>query len=139
APRRKLPRPTQKQLLAGGAVLGALLIFGVVRWWVTRPAAPPAMPAFVVPPSQPASLSRDSLSHLQLAGDYQRKLWCSDALEELERAVRSDPAARSDPETARVAVACLTPKTREKAIRFIIEKMGPDARPLLERAAAGHA
>jgi hypothetical protein len=81
-------------------------------------------------------VARDALSHLQLAVDYQRKLWCSDAIEELERAVRADPAVRHDPQAARVAIACLTPKTRAKATRFIVESLGAEAKPWLDAAAA---
>jgi hypothetical protein len=56
---------------------------------------------------------------LELAEQYQRKLWCSDALMELERALQAEPELRSDEEMARIANACMGPKTREKALRVL--------------------
>jgi len=50
--------------------------------------------------------------------------------------MRADPSVRRDPQAARVAIACLTPKTRAKATRFIVESLGPEAKPWLEAAAA---
>jgi serine/threonine-protein kinase len=126
----RLPRRVLPAALAGAAAL-FLLVLGV-RWLAARPAPPSPLP--VAPPVASATLSRDALAHLSLAGDYQRKLWCSDAIEELERALKSDPGARS--QTIPIAVACLTPKTREKAIRFLVERVGAEARPILEQAEA---
>jgi serine/threonine protein kinase len=129
APRRRRPQRV-RQIAAGAAMLVGLVL--AVRWFWIRPAAPP--PA---PPSAPLMMSHDAEAHLSLAADYQRKLWCSDAIEELERAYKSDPSSRRDPRVPRIAIACLTPKTREKATRFLVEKLGAEARPLLQQAAGG--
>jgi serine/threonine-protein kinase len=126
--RVRLPPRVLPAALAGAAAL-LLLVLGV-RWLVTRPKPLPPPP----PPAVGAPLSRDAMAHLSLALDYQRKLWCSDAIEELERALKSDPGARL--QTIHIAVACLTPKTREKAIRFLVERVGAEARPILEQAEA---
>jgi hypothetical protein len=58
---------------------------------------------------------------LELAEQYQRKLWCSDALLELERALQAEPELRGDQEMARIANACMGPKTRDKAQRLLDE------------------
>jgi serine/threonine protein kinase len=128
-PKRPLP---VRQIAA--VVAGVLMLGLAIRWWASRPSvvAPPPVAAA---PAPPAPLAHDAESHLEQAGDYQRKLWCSDALEELERALKSDAAVRHDPRAARIAVSCLTPKTREKATRFLVEKIGPEVRPLLQEAA----
>ncbi len=79
----------------------------------------------------------DGSAHDALATAYARKLWCSDALEELERAVRDDLRLRDDPNVARRAIACLGPKTNARAARFLGEKLGAVARPVLQAAATG--
>jgi serine/threonine-protein kinase len=139
APRPNVPRfrvpdvrlPPKPILAAAG---GVVLLVTVVAWWLrpSRPTAPPAAPP---PAAAPLVVAQEAESHVLVAADYQRKLWCSDAIEELERALKIDPAARQDPQVARVAIACLTPKTREKATRFLVEKVGSEAVPLLRVAA----
>ena len=81
-------------------------------------------------------VSHEAQGHLSLAGDYQRKLWCTDALEELERAIRADASLKGDAEVVRIAVSCLTPKTRDKAVRFLVERVGTAALAPLRQAAA---
>ena len=46
-------------------------------------------------------------------------------------------ACATTPTLQRTAIACLTPKTREQAIRFLVERVGAAARAELERAADG--
>jgi serine/threonine-protein kinase len=60
---------------------------------VTNAPAPP--PAATPPPA--AALPASARRHLDLADDYQRKLWCSDALDELERALKEDASLRARP------------------------------------------
>jgi hypothetical protein len=151
-----------RALAIGGA---ALLVVGTVAAVFYARPAPPSLPAVasapapVVPSSNAAArvlelvaadradeaifvarahLARephDGAAHAALAAAYQHKLWCSDALEELERAVRDDPRLHRDASVMRHAVACLTPKTQGKAIRFLVEKIGPEAATPLREAA----
>jgi hypothetical protein len=79
----------------------------------------------------------DGAAHAALAAAYQHKLWCSDAIEELDRALRDDPRLRSDASVVHHAISCLTPKTQGKAIRFLVEKIGPEAAGPLRAAAEG--
>jgi tRNA A-37 threonylcarbamoyl transferase component Bud32 len=126
----------RKLAIAAGVAL-LVLLAGAVVLSRSRP-APAAMPAPVVvaPPSSSGELTQSAMRHLELAVSYRRKLWCSDAIEELERALRDSPALKHDPEVARHAVACLGPKTYDKASRFLVEKLGADAVPALSAAAA---
>jgi len=78
---------------------------------------------------------RDGWAHAALAAAYAHKLWCSDALEELDKAVRDQPQLATRPELARSAMLCLGPKTNARASRFLVEKLGPDARAALQSAA----
>jgi hypothetical protein len=125
----------ERRLQAIGAGVAALLILIFVL--LTHRGAPPA--PLAPPPQQPATAmamgpSPEAQRHLATAVMYQRKLWCSDALEELEQAVRSDAAMRGDDELQRTAIACLTPKTRDKALRFLVELVGEPARAPLAAA-----
>jgi hypothetical protein len=99
---------------------------------ITTPAPPPPPPIVNAPVA-----SEGARRHLGQALAYQRRLWCSDAIEELEKALRDDPGLRSDHEVTRVAISCLTPRTREKATRFLVERVGTAAQGALEQAAAG--
>jgi serine/threonine-protein kinase len=83
-----------------------------------------------------ARAPHDAAAHRALASAYQRKLWCSDALEELERALRDGPELRDDPQVARTAIGCLTPKTQARAIRFLRERVGAAAAAPLRAAAS---
>jgi hypothetical protein len=80
----------------------------------------------VVPPS--------ALRHLQLAAEYQQKLWCADAIEELERALSEQPALRTVPDVVRIAIPCLRSKTQAKAMRFLVERVGAGAQGELQAA-----
>src|SRR5207249_1692398 len=84
APRRRLDR--KKVAMGGGLAMGLAVIAGLVHWIRTVPSAPPPPPPPIAAPA--GAVARDALSHLAQAGDYQRKLWCSDAIEELEKAMR---------------------------------------------------
>jgi hypothetical protein len=122
-------------IVAGSAAATFLVVlaafFGLRS---SRPEAPPPAPAFIAP-SNPV-ISDGARRHVQLAVSYQRKLWCSDAIEELERAMREDEHVSSEPDVARTAVACLGAKTQARAIRFLVEKLGAGSRPTLEAAIA---
>jgi serine/threonine-protein kinase len=78
----------------------------------------------------------DGAAHEALAVAYARKLWCSDAVEELDRALRDDPRLANEPEVARRAVQCLGPKTNAKATRFLTERIGAAGRAQIEAAIA---
>ena len=89
------------------------------------PTAPTPPPAPKVATTPPASSAPSAQRHLQQAIDYQRKLWCSDALEELDRALRDDArAARRRRRCSARPSRCLTPKTRERAMRLLVERVG---------------
>ncbi len=132
-----LPPWLSARVLAAGGVAAALLVTVIVIFARGKPAPEPAAPAPVAAaPSVP--LAASARRHLDLAVDYQRKLWCSDAVEELDRALRDDARVRSEPGAARTAIACLTPKTQAKAIQFLVEKLGDEARAPLTAAAASN-
>ena len=121
-----------------GAV-GALTLLGLVLAIVFGRSKPmPAPLTFeptVVQPATPPSARR----RLTMADDYARKLWCSDAIDELERAVREDPRLRSDPELTRIAIPCLRARTQAKTLRFLVETVGADAIPALQAALVSEA
>jgi eukaryotic-like serine/threonine-protein kinase len=124
------------------AVLGAgvVLIVLVVMLTGRHPAPPhPTPPAAKTPPVETLpslTISNEARRHLEMARDYQRRLWCSDALEELDRALRADALAAANPSLQETAIACLTPKTRERATRLLVERVGESARNALEAAAS---
>lgn len=62
---------------------------------------------------------RDASLHVALAAAYQRKLWCSDAIEELERALRDEPGLAAHPAATAPALGCMGPKTRDKATAYL--------------------
>ena len=131
----------RKPLLAG---VGALtVLFVVVLVAALRPSPRPA-PVVVSAPiapvaAPPAPVSASARRHLAMADDYQRRLWCSDAVDELERALRDDASLRSSPELVRIAVPCLRAKTQAKTIRFLVEDVGSEAKPTLEAALSNEA
>ncbi|MDB4966013.1 MAG: serine/threonine protein kinase with repeat [Myxococcales bacterium] len=141
------PRPAgpplaldRRTLMIGGVVVGALLLATVALIVATRhPEKPPA--TLAPPPTPPPALvhgvAPEARRHLEMAADYRRKLWCSDAIEELDRAWRSDEAIGADERVTTIAISCLTPKTREKATRFLSERVGARARDPLTAAATG--
>jgi serine/threonine-protein kinase len=125
------------------AVTGALVLNIVAGLIVAslrspaKPVPPPPPPAAAPsPPARPMFASPAARHHLGLAEDYQRKLWCSDAIDELERVVREEPQLRGNPELTRTAIPCLRAKTQERAIRFLVENAGSSARTELEAALA---
>src|SRR5262249_45289945 len=97
-----------------------------------HPSAPIAVtpPAGVAAELQPVSAS--ARRHLKLAADYQQKLWCVDAIEELQRAVREEPQLRSNRELVRIAIPCLRAKTQAKTIQFLAGDVGAEARTELQ-------
>ena len=134
------PLPRQTVLIAAGtaAAVTVALVALVVLALRGKPAPPaPTHPAPAPVASAAPAISDGARRHLEQAVTYQRRLWCTDALEELERALRDAPALRDDATLQRTAIACLTPKTRDKAVRFLVERVGPPARPALEDAARG--
>ncbi len=131
------PRPNYVPwAIAGGVALVLLVVLATSgrKKPATPTAAPPPAPARIEPPPA-AAVPESARRHLALAVDYQRRLWCSDALEELDKTLRDDEALRDDATLQRTAIACLTPKTRERAIRLLVERVGAPARAELERAA----
>ena len=135
APPRTLVVPWP--LVSGAAGVLALVVVIVVLAMRHPPAAPAArVPPPVAPSSPTPRLPPESARrHLVQAIDYQRKLWCSDALEELDQALHEDAALRDDLSLQRTAISCLTPKTRDRAVRLLVERVGAGARAELERAA----
>jgi len=129
---KKWPPPVPVVAAGGGAL--ALLVLIVIALAIRKPAPlPPAALPVVVAAPQP--IAEAAHHHVELAVGYQRKLWCSDALEELDRALRADERVRTDPDVTRTAIQCLTRKTQPKAIAFLVEKVGPGATVALETAA----
>jgi serine/threonine-protein kinase len=130
--------------LLGGAAL--LVIAG--GWFALRSktttttSSSTTTTATTIAPTAPSPSAR---RHLGLADDYQRKLWCSDAIDELERALREDPQLAADPAPTRIAIGCLrqTKTTgrrlspaQARAARFLGEAIGEPARAALVEAAA---
>jgi serine/threonine-protein kinase len=160
-----LARRRRQALAALGGVVALALAWALVRA-LGRPPAPPAPsaspPVATGRPSEAAAhalalalgeadradeavgAARTAIAHnphdgwarVALGVAYQRKLWCSDALEELERALRDQPSLAAEPPVTRAAIACLTSKTQSKAVRFLVEKVGAPATASLRAAAA---
>jgi hypothetical protein len=133
----RLGRERRLQVIAGS--VAALLIVVCVllaRRSSPAPAAPPPQPLAA---AATTTVTPEAQRHLATAVMYQRKLWCSDALEELEQALRSDAGLRGDDDVLRTAIACLTPKTRDKALRFLVERVGEPARASLAAAVVSDA
>jgi hypothetical protein len=117
----------------GGA--GAIAILVVVVLVLSLRHSPAAVIAPAAPPpAVEAPVSAEGRRHLDIAVQYQRKLWCSDAIEELDRALRADARLRTDGELQRTAIACLTSKTQPKALHFLVSKVGSAASVALETA-----
>ncbi|HEX4460780.1 MAG TPA: protein kinase [Polyangia bacterium] len=132
---QRVPRNRQA-LVLGGVVLAVILTMTVVVVSTAHKHDPARLATLPAPPVQAAPfIPEDALRHVQQAVGYQRRLWCSNALEELDAALREAPALGSDETLQHTAIACLTPKTRDKALRFVVERLGAAARPALETAA----
>ena len=133
------PRPNfVPWAVAGAAALVMLVVLARSshRKPTTIVAPPPPAATRTVAAPAPAAVPASARRHLAQAVEYQARLWCTDALEELDKALRDDESLRDDATVQRTAIACLTPKTRERATRLIVERMGGSARAELERAAA---
>jgi serine/threonine-protein kinase len=132
-------RAHRRVALAAGAGLAVLVTILLIV--TLRHSAPPAfVPSVSAPAAIPeavAPLSPSARRHLALAADYERKLWCSDAIDELERALHDSPSLRNDRALVRTAIPCLRAKTQARTIRFLVESFGETARPELEAARAG--
>jgi hypothetical protein len=136
------PTPTTRQIVIdrralaiGAGVLGVLgLALGLMamRHKAPLPATAPPPPVVVAAPAPPSGSAQ---RHLHQATAYAAQLWCSDALAELERALRDDERLRSDPSLLSSAIVCLRPKTRDRAIQFLVERVGAPARGALAAAA----
>ena len=123
--------------IAGGvALLLVIVLVSGHKKAAVAPAAPTVTTTKAAPAAAPVAVPESARRHLAQAVDYQRRLWCTDALEELEKALRDDAGLRDDATLQRTAIACLTPKTRERAVRLLVERVGASARPELERAVA---
>ncbi|HEX2569386.1 MAG TPA: protein kinase [Polyangia bacterium] len=76
----------------------------------------------------------DGLARMALGIAYQSKLWCSDAIDEFQKAVRDTPALSSDPRLLRAAIACLQSKAQYRAVRFLGDLGAPAVAALKEAA-----
>jgi hypothetical protein len=128
---RELIRGRERIVLA--AVLGVLAVAVPSTWWAFRSPPPPPPVAAATIASQPLPISAEAYRHYKLAAEYQQKLWCADAIDELERAIREQPELRGSPEVVRIAIPCLRAKTQSKAAQFLVG-LGPGARAELEAA-----
>jgi hypothetical protein len=91
----------------------------------TAPSVPAPAPLVAAAPADPVMTGRRRLDR---ATDYASKLWCSDAIGELEKALDEQPQLRSAPEVAAVGIRCLySTRGRDRASRFLIERVGPAA------------
>jgi hypothetical protein len=116
------------------AVLGSIALAVPLTWRAFRSTQPPLPPAATANRmEQPLPISAEAYRHYKLAAEYQQKLWCADAIDELERAIRAQPELRGSPDLVRIAIPCLRSKTQDKATQFL-EGMGPGARAELEAA-----
>src|SRR5207249_3217072 len=81
----RLPRDRRSLAIAGGALGALLLLLVLVVILVGRKPPPPLpRPATAPPVVMAAPESESGRRHLAQALAYQRRLWCSDALEELD-------------------------------------------------------
>ncbi len=131
----------RKPLLVGVATVTLLFVAVLVAALTRSPKpAPVASPTPIAPvAAPPAPIPASARRHLAMADDYQRRLWCSDAVDELERALRDDASLRSNPELVRIAVPCLRARTQGKTIRFLVDGLGIEAKPTLEAALSSEA
>jgi serine/threonine-protein kinase len=121
------------------AATAAAIMLGVVGGLVAArlSSAPPARPSNVVPAglaTVTVPVSPSALRHLRLADEYRQKLWCADAINELERALRDQPELRSSPDLIRTAIPCLRARTQARTIHFLVAEIGPEAQAELEAA-----
>ncbi len=131
----RLRGPRRKMLAAGLGVL--VMLAGSLLFVLARPATTPVPTSAAVPVATPMLVAESTARHLRSAAEYSQKLWCADAIEELERALNETPALRADPELVRISVPCLRAKTQAKAIRFLVDRVGPDAHAELQAALSG--
>jgi hypothetical protein len=118
--------------IVGGTAIAVVALAAIILIARGRHPAPVVTPA----PAVEAALGAEAARHLALAVDYERKLWCSDALGELDRAQRDDPRAGADPAAIGTAIRCLRQKTQARAIHFLVDASGKAALPALADVAA---
>jgi hypothetical protein len=128
----RLGRERRLQLIAGSVAALMILVCVLLARHRTPPPTEPAPQPLAA--AATTTVTPEGQRHLATAVMYQRKLWCSDALEELEQALRNDAGLRGDDDVLRTAIACLTPKTRDKALHFLVERVGEPARAPLAAA-----
>jgi len=130
---RRLMRGHRRSALLGTGAAALLVL--LVAWIRTPPLAPAraSAPASIAP----GPISVSARRHIQLAEGYQQKLWCADAIDELERALHEAPALRANPDLTRTAIPCLRAKTQARTVQFLVGSIGVDARAELEAALAG--
>jgi serine/threonine-protein kinase len=131
-------RPHRRALLAAGA---ATALLGLVVWLVaTRSSSPSAAAprtggaAAFATTAAAAPISAAARRHLELAQDYQQRLWCADAIAELERALKEEPELRANSDLIQTAIPCLRSRTQSRTIQFLVERIGADAQPELQAA-----
>lgn len=124
--------------IAGALTLNIVagLIVAVLYRQAPNPVPKANPPPTAAAPSAVVPASASARRHLAMAGDYQRRLWCSDAIDELERTLQDEPQLRSNPELTRLAIPCLRSRTQAKTVRYLVESVGSGAKAELEAALA---
>jgi hypothetical protein len=115
-------------------IIAALVTLVLHHRFAAAPA--PASPSVVAPSVARGALSASVRRHLSLSQEYRQKFWCSDAIEELKRALAEEPQLRADPEIVRAALPCLRAKAQAKTIEFLVTDVGVAGRPELQAALA---
>jgi serine/threonine-protein kinase len=129
-------RPHRRALLAAGA---ATALLGLIVWLVAtrgsaQSVAAPRTGAPVATATAAVPISASARRHLELAQDYQQRLWCADAIAELERALKEEPELRANSDVIQTAIPCLRSRTQSRTIQFLVERIGADAEPELQAA-----
>jgi hypothetical protein len=134
----ELARRYRRALIAAAA---ATVVLGLVVWLIasrsasSRGATAETGRAFAVAATPAATpISTSARRHLELAQDYQQRLWCADAVAELERALREEPELRANADVIQTAIPCLRSRTQSRTIQFLVERVGADAQPELQAA-----
>ncbi len=117
--------------LAAGVAAGLALALGLIVFFAGRSPEPTLT---FTPTEISLHASPSAQRHLALAEDYQRKLWCTDAIEELTRALKDDVTLRESSDLVRIATPCLRPKSQQRTLRFLVDQIGRAAIAPLELA-----
>jgi serine/threonine-protein kinase len=130
----------RRAVLTIGSALALISFAGLIVAYLHKPAPTPAPrvdpPPVAVAPTAVVTASASARHHLSMASDYQRRLWCSDAIDELEKTLQDEPQLRSNPELTRLAIPCLRARTQAKTVRYLVQSVGSGAKAELESALA---